>query len=66
MPSLPKKDSKFLLKIENSIAKLKQHFPTDPRGDFTIKYKNKQFVLQKAHLRLFSSFFARVCQSLQS
>ena len=54
-------DDCVTLKIPTAREKLKSGFPEDPKGDFRLVFKSKVFSLQKAHLRLESGYFKRVC-----
>ena len=49
------------MKIPTAREKLKVGFPEDPKGDFRLVFKSKVFNLQKAHLRLESGYFKKVC-----
>lgn len=52
-------EQKLRLKIPTARSKLQTSFPEDPKGDIKIIVGKKVFKLQKAFLRLQSSYFQR-------
>lgn len=58
-------DGHIKIRLPNAREKLQTFFPEDPRGDIKIEYGSKQFKLQKAFLRLESSYFKKAFTSNQ-
>lgn len=55
-------DEMIQLNLDTASGKLREMFPNDSKGDVTIIFRNQEFKLQKAYLRLQSKYFeSKLC-----
>ena len=58
-------DERIKIKLPNAREKLQNLFPEDNRGDIKIEFQGRNFKLQKAFLRLESTYFKKAFTSNQ-